>query len=92
MININFKKIVLKPRIKKIIQRLTNDNHQIGILDDRQITILGELTLANAQGYEIAVEDKILGWVVSEDIHDSIAQLVIYLIEIEVNKKVLAAG
>ncbi|MBP0007714.1 MULTISPECIES: diguanylate cyclase domain-containing protein [unclassified Roseofilum] len=91
MININFKKIVLKPRIKKIIQRLINDNHQIGILDNRQIPILGELTLTNAQGYEIVVEDKILGWVVSENIHNSVAQLVIYLIEIEVNKKVLAA-
>jgi diguanylate cyclase (GGDEF)-like protein len=90
MINLNFKKIIVKPRMKKIIQNLINDDYQIGILDEDQIPILGELTLADNQGYEIVVEDRTLGWVVSRDINDPITQLTIALIETEVNKKVLA--
>jgi adenylate cyclase len=76
--------------MKKIIQNLINDDYQIGILDEDQIPILGELTLADNQGYEIVVEDRTLGWVVSRDINDPITQLTIALIETEVNKKVLA--
>lgn len=76
--------------MKKIIQNLINDDHQIGILDEDKIPILGDLTLADNQGYEIVVEDRTLGWVVSRDINHPITQLMIALIETEVNKKVLA--
>lgn len=77
--------------MKRLIQRLINDDYKIAVLDTHQTPILGELTLADAKGYEIIVEDKILGWIVSSDLNHPIAQLVIYLIETEVNKKVLAA-
>jgi len=91
MININLKKIILKPRIKKAIENLLHYDHPIAILDDCKIPILGELTLDDGQGYEIVIEDKTLGWVVSHDINHSIVQLIIYLVETEVNKKILAA-
>jgi len=90
MINLKFKKIILKPRMKGLIQRLLDDDHPIAVLDDHQRPIIGDLNLGDAQGYEISVENTILGWVVSPLLDHPITQMLIYLIETEINKKVLA--
>ncbi len=91
MKNISLKKIIFKSRIKLIIENIMGSGYEIIVLDEKKIPLMGTIHSSGLDAYEVMIEDKTLGWILCRDRQDPIVKAVIYMIETEINQKILAA-
>ncbi|MDJ1183585.1 sensor domain-containing diguanylate cyclase [Roseofilum casamattae] len=93
MVKLSLKKIVCKANIKSILQAVLDRDPSLAIVDDCQTLLMGnsEIHLLESHGREIAVEDRILGWILGGHANNSNATIIAHILETELNKKVLAA-
>ncbi|WP_228061350.1 adenylate/guanylate cyclase domain-containing protein [[Phormidium] sp. LEGE 05292] len=91
MIQISLKKLLLKKEFSVI---LSNINQALGApisIQDRGGNLLwGEVSNSEFNKYPVTVEKEIIGWVVGDEKASTIAQLLSYLANEELQKKILA--
>ena len=92
MTQISFKKLLAKKEVAEILNQAIRDiSATVGIQDTQGKLLWGESPENPSGRYPIAVDDQVLGWVVSQGDALSISSLLSYLAKEEINRRQMAS-